>query len=383
MSQIPPLKPLSSQAEFAWFLGSAQSVSPAVRRELLATIQESVTVAFLAGCLTFSIALCAWHITGKSWALFWLIAEAVILTLRLPLLSRQHRHGNDIGLRSYLWLNRITSIWSLVLGLGALGCLLSDDLVLIVLASNLLFGLVGALALRLAAAPRFALLLKVLLLAPCFVALWLQPSTWLGGLLISAVFYSFVMQLLTLQNHRLLHDKIAAEHKNTALLKRDSLTGLSNRRDLRSTLRNLQERTEPVQLAVLCLDLDGFKAVNDQLGHPAGDQLLIEVGQRLRRVVRTEDLVCRVGGDEFIILLIGVASNEAIARAKQIITSVEQPFAIADRHASVGVSIGITTGRLDTSSGEALIQKADAALYEAKRSGKGRYVLSPEAEDTQ
>lgn len=383
MNQTPPPKPLGDQAELAWFLDSAQSVSPAVRRELLATIQESVTVALLAACLTAAIALCAWLITAQSWALFWLIAEGTILALRLPLLRRQHRHGNDIGLRSYLWLNRITSAWSLVLGFGALGCLLSGDLLLIVLAANLLFGLIGALASRLAAAPRFALLLKVLLLAPCFIALWLQPSIWLGGLLISAVFYSLVMQLLTLQNHRLLHDKIAAEHKNMLLLKRDPLTGLGNRRDLRSTLRNLQENAEPVQLAVLCLDLDGFKAVNDQLGHPAGDQLLIDVGQRLRRVVRPEDPVCRIGGDEFTIVLINAGSTEAITRAQQIITSVEQPFAIGDRQASVGVSIGIATGRLDSSTSEALIQKADAALYQAKRSGKGRYFLSPEAEETQ
>lgn len=377
MSQTPPLKPQNNQAEFAWVLGSAQSASLAVRRELLATIHESIPVAFLAASLTSAIALSAWLITGQIWALLWLAAEGIILACRLPLLKRQRRLGIDAAPQSFLWLNRITTLWFMVLGLGVLGCLLSNDLLLIVLAANLLFGLIGALASRLAAAPRFALLLKVLLLIPCFVGLWLAPSLWLSGLLVSAMLYSVLMQLLTEQNHRLLHDKIAAEHKNMALLKRDPLTGLSNRRELRSTLHKLAADAAQSRVSVLYLDLDGFKAVNDSLGHPAGDQLLIEVSQRLQRLVREDDLVCRLGGDEFVILLPGTTQSDAECKAEQIITEISRPISLSqDQSAQVGVSIGIAQCPEHSQSPEELIQLADQALYQAKAAGKGTFKSS-------
>lgn len=370
--------PLDDQAEFAWILGEHRSVAPAVRRELLATIHESMPVAILGACFTASVALIAWITTEQFWPVLWLLAEALILAIRLPLLHQQRCRRGDVGHRSFLRLNRITCIWFMVLGFGALGCLLSDKLLLIVLAANLLFGLIGALASRLAAVPRFALMLKVILLAPAFAGLWLAPSPWLYALLLSAVLYSVLMQQLTKQNHRLLHDKITVEQTNMELLMRDPLTGLSNRRELRSTLQTLKSSPTPQKLCVLYLDLDGFKAVNDSFGHPSGDQLLVEVSQRLKRLVRDDDLVCRLGGDEFIILLIGASRHQAECKAEQIIKELSSPILINhSKSVRVGVSIGIAISPEHSENPEDLISLADQALYQAKAAGKGMYCTAP------
>lgn len=374
MHQEPLTTLLENQAEFAWFLGNGKSIAPEVRRELLTTIHESIPVAILAAVLTTTIAMIAWLVTEQSWSLVWWGAECVILTNRLLLLRQHHSLGENIEHPSFLWLNRINSIWFTTLGLGVLGCLLSADPLLIVLATSLIFGIIGALASRLAAAPRLALLLKILLITPSFAALWVSPSLWLSGLLISAVLYCVIMQLLTAQNHRLLHDKIAANHTNSALLGRDPLTGLSNRRELRSTLHKLGTQSKPSSLCVMYLDLDGFKAVNDNFGHPAGDHLLIEVSHRLTHLVRDTDLVCRLGGDEFVILLQGASHADAERKAKLIITGLSHPIPLSPEvDARIGVSIGIALSPEHSQNPEELVTLADQALYLAKADGKGIY----------
>lgn len=368
---------LKNQAEFAWFLGNSKSIAPEVQREMLTTIHESIPVAILAAALTTAIAMIAWLLTKQGWSLAWLGAEGVILTCRLQLLRQQHSLGDKIEHSSFLWLNRITSIWFATLGLGVLGCLVSAEPLLIVLANSLLFGISGALASRLAAAPRLALLLKVLLVTPSFAALWVSPSLWLSGLLISAVLYCLIIQLLTVQNHRLLHDKIVADHTNSALLGRDPLTGLGNRRELRSTLHRLGTGSKPTSLCVMYLDLDGFKAVNDNFGHPAGDHLLIEVSHRLTRLVRDTDLVCRLGGDEFVIILHGANHADAEQKAKLIITELSQPIPLSpEADAKIGVSIGLALSPEHSQNPEELVSLADRALYLAKADGKGIYKFS-------
>ena len=124
------------------------------------------------------------------------------------------------------------------------------------------------------------------------------------------------------------------------------------------------------------LDLDGFKAVNDTYGHNVGDELLIQVAQRLKKAVRGTDLVGRVGGDEFVILLTDIRKNskhEAIAQS--IIESIGTDFIINDNIIHIGVSIGIAHYPDDADSLERLINNADNAMYTAKNSGKNSYML--------
>jgi diguanylate cyclase (GGDEF)-like protein len=126
---------------------------------------------------------------------------------------------------------------------------------------------------------------------------------------------------------------------------------------------------------VFCLDLDGFKRVNDNLGHAAGDAILVAVARRLRDSVRPLDFVSRVGGDEFVILLPVISSDEAEKVAQRIIASISAPFDLGlPAPAHIGVSIGSACAPADGETADDLLRSADHALYEAKRRGKGNFV---------
>ena len=150
----------------------------------------------------------------------------------------------------------------------------------------------------------------------------------------------------------------------------DSLTGLANRRLLLERLQHEVVRAdrggEPV--TVLFMDIDGFKLVNDSLGHYAGDQLLVAVAQRLRRCLRDSDVCARVGGDEFAVLLTGATDPEVVAR--RIIESLSKRFRIGTNELFVSGSVGIVSGRDDA---ETLLRHADVAMYHAKRTGTTHY----------
>jgi diguanylate cyclase (GGDEF)-like protein len=125
-------------------------------------------------------------------------------------------------------------------------------------------------------------------------------------------------------------------------------------------------------MAVICADLDGFKAVNDTHGHAAGDQLLIQVAGRLQSVLRQEELIARVGGDEFIIVQKGGSQpRDAGMAAERIIKALEEPFVIFGATVTIGASVGIAIFPRDASSATELTKKADAALYRAKEGGGG------------
>ena len=151
----------------------------------------------------------------------------------------------------------------------------------------------------------------------------------------------------------------------------DELTSLANRRLFRETLDARFRAAEAPSIALLCLDLDRFKAVNDTRGHPTGDQLLIAVARRLERQVRAGDLCARLGGDEFAIVLWGADAALARAIADRIVVEVSRAYAVDGHQLEVGVSIGIAMACPAAASYEALLKDADAALYQAKANGRG------------
>jgi diguanylate cyclase (GGDEF)-like protein/PAS domain S-box-containing protein len=159
----------------------------------------------------------------------------------------------------------------------------------------------------------------------------------------------------------------------------DPLTGLPNRRLLAEHATEALADGNRQQMAALYLDLDGFKAVNDSLGHGVGDGLLAEVAQRLTDSVRATDIVARLGGDEFVVLLRD-ASNSVVQRvAERILAACGEPFAVDGHTISIGASIGVARGSPRHTSAEDLVREADIALYQAKAAGKGRIaVYEPE-----
>jgi diguanylate cyclase (GGDEF)-like protein len=157
------------------------------------------------------------------------------------------------------------------------------------------------------------------------------------------------------------------------LARHDSLTGLPNRMAFQDIVaRDLRRGRRQPGLAILYLDLDRFKAVNDTLGHPAGDRLLCDVAERLRATVRESDTITRLGGDEFAIAQSGAEQPRAAETlARRLIDTLSRPYAIDGQRVVVGVSVGITLAGRDDADADRLLRRADLALYAAKREGRG------------
>ncbi|WP_040070958.1 sensor domain-containing diguanylate cyclase [Pseudomonas batumici] len=158
----------------------------------------------------------------------------------------------------------------------------------------------------------------------------------------------------------------------------DTLTGLPNRHQLSGRLRQVltQAQRKGTQVGLLFMDLDGFKRINDTLGHEAGDEVLRQVAKRFGAVVRGSDTLARIGGDEFVVLLsdLGADAEETVSTvASKCIEALSAPFLIAGAVCQVGVSIGIALGDGE-SSADALLLTADRVMYQAKKTGRGRYV---------
>jgi diguanylate cyclase (GGDEF)-like protein len=168
----------------------------------------------------------------------------------------------------------------------------------------------------------------------------------------------------------------STENELSKLAHYDPLTGLSNRAQFVERLKftlDMAKRNHQ-QSALMLLDLDRFKLVNDTLGHQLGDELLIQVARRLKQCVREVDTVSRLGGDEFTVILGTIQSSEnAASVATKILVALNAPFVLSEREVFVSVSIGITVFPVDGDSVNLLIKNADTAMYHAKESGRNNY----------
>lgn len=167
-------------------------------------------------------------------------------------------------------------------------------------------------------------------------------------------------------------EKIELRRALDGVARRDHLTDLANRLGLAEHYRHaVEDRAGDCLIAVHCIDLDRFKPVNDRFGHPAGDQLLRVVAQRLRGAIRHGDIAARVGGDEFVVVQRGLRhEDEAELMARRLSRELASPYIIAQESIEIGASLGYVVSdcseRLDD-----LIAKADNALYAIKRAGGG------------
>ena len=171
------------------------------------------------------------------------------------------------------------------------------------------------------------------------------------------------------------HMRLEQELAHQAL--HDSLTGLANQALFRDRVDHAVARTARLaaRLAVVFLDLDNFKTVNDSLGHAAGDEILVAVAERIRGCVRASDTVARLGGDEFAVLLEDLATiSDSTQLADRVIGVLQRPFRLAGREVFIGASIGIALDGPGVDGGQ-LLRNADIAMYTAKRRGRGRYEI--------
>jgi diguanylate cyclase (GGDEF)-like protein len=184
--------------------------------------------------------------------------------------------------------------------------------------------------------------------------------------------------LHAVERHRMMRELTEAQLRQQFLATHDPLTKLPNRYAFLASLRTAldEAKRRGSKLAVMFFDLDGFKRINDSLGHAAGDELLGDVAGRLRRLIAKGDLVARLGGDEFVAAIRDVPDEAApLALAEQIRDAVEKPYYISGLECWVSASIGISIFPEDGHDAESLIRCADAAMYQSKASGKNQIRL--------
>ena len=175
--------------------------------------------------------------------------------------------------------------------------------------------------------------------------------------------------------HEDITERRIAEAKIAHMALHDALTNLPNRLFFREQMDNhLTHLGQDDSFAVLCLDLDRFKTVNDTLGHPYGDKLLHQVSERLRNCLREGDIIARLGGDEFAILQANLVQHgDTTMLATRIIDAIGRPFDLDGHQVVVGVSIGAAMAPVDAKNPDQLLKHADMALYRAKADGRGTY----------
>ncbi|MFE0016444.1 diguanylate cyclase domain-containing protein [Mesorhizobium sp. NPDC059054] len=365
---------------FDWFSTPLENEPKAVRSRFLETTYDRKFAILFASLSVLVLAGTAIVLTGAWWPLLWVAADLALLVLRFTLIVRceaARLHGETPPLGALMIAG---GAWSAVFGLGCFGCIASENLVLSVLAGLNVAGVVGVVSSRNAATPRYAILVMLVVSLPFMLGALLspQPGMWVIGL--QMPFYVAGIIGVLVHNHRISVRMIRAELDNRDLAVRDALTGLPNRILLQEELRRMcgQLATPAANggkpFVVLSMDLDGFKYINDSHGHTAGDRLLRLVGERLRNTFRATDLVFRIGGDEFIVLLPGASEIEAAHLAKRAIETVSEAFDIeVGTPAYIGLSAGSARAPVDGDTPEQLLTCSDLALYEAKRAGKGRH----------
>lgn len=364
-----------------WLLAGSMPEPDELRSELLhqrASKTKTLAVAIFASLLTATIAAA---LTGAPWAFAWLVAELVLGSVRVYLMLQDvakaraaQRTGTSMA---PIWAG-LTS--TLLITTGCYQCVASGVLPLILMAGIGIANLVGGISSRNAGTPRYGMLLICILTLPFAVATILSPIPYLFLVGLQTPLYAAGMIFLLLENHKVLLNLHRSEHSNRQMAHHDLLTGLPNRALNQKLFAELLAGANPQpgspssKLTVFCLDLDGFKAVNDGFGHATGDAVLVAVAKRLRANVREVDAVCRLGGDEFVILLPHLTDDEAAAIARRIIAEISQTFEFAPT-ARIGVSIGLAAAPRDGNTADELLIAADRAMYEAKRRGKGGFVV--------
>jgi diguanylate cyclase (GGDEF)-like protein len=384
---FPAAPPARSRVRIGvdWLLAGSPQEPDEVRNELLqqrARKTRTLAVAIFASLLIAAIAAA---LTRAPWAYAWVAAELVLGSTRIHLMMKDVAKAKEKTKAKTTATQRaettIAPIWAglasiMLISAGCFQCVRSGNLPLILMAGIGIANLIGGISSRNAGTPRYGALLICILTLPFAVATIMSPIPFLFLVGLQTPLYTAGMIFLLLENHKVLLDLHRSEHRNRQMAHHDLLTGLPNRAMNQKLFADLLAGAAPdaamrrSKLTVFCLDLDGFKAVNDRFGHAAGDAVLVAVAQRLR----ASDFACRLGGDEFVVLLPDISDDEATSVARRIISCVSEPFEF-EPSARIGVSIGIAAAPRDGVTADELLSAADSAMYEAKRRGKGGFVI--------
>ena len=320
---------LALQACVDWLLAGPRPQPDDIHNELLqqrTNKTRTLVVAVLASLLIASLSAA---LTGAAWAFAWVLAEIALGSTRICLMMRALAKAK----RDRRTPVNVAPIWAglssvILISAGCYQCVASGIMPLILMAGIGLANLVGGIASRNAGTPRYGILLICILTLPFAASTILSPVPFLFIIGLQTPVYTAGMIFLLLENHKILLDLYLSERNNRLMAHHDQLTGLPNRALNQKLFAEMLDGPWPdaasatSKLTVFCVDLDGFKGVNDRFGHAAGDAVLVAVAKRLCASVRAADVVCRIGGDEFVILLPDITDDEAAAVAQRIIARV-------------------------------------------------------------
>ncbi len=362
-----------------WLVDPGRNVPPDIRVALVGGLFGSLPIFFGGIINTLLVAALITLRRPEPPFLLWLVMESLICATRIVVLVSARRSAlahRPTPTDLYVVL---ALFWAGSVGYGTFISLTSGDWIAATLACLSAASMVGGICVRNFGAPRLSAAMVALSVGPCaLAALFTQePIFWL--VLVQVPLYMTSMSMASYRLNGMLVSTMLAERENERQARQDSLTGLLNRYGLLRALDQAVSRASQgkAEFAVLYLDLDGFKSVNDTYGHGAGDTLLKQVSERLQALKPPGAEAGRIGGDEFV-LLMRLDGNEDIRRfSDRIIDSVRQPYDLQQAMpVYIGGSIGIALIPRHGADTAAVLHAADQALYLAKSAGKSRAAMA-------
>ncbi len=360
-----------------WLADAGPNVPDDIRNALIASLFGTLPI--FAGGVINSVLLSGVIALRMDRPTFWawFALEVALGIVRLAVLLRSFRAA--AGARPtptdlYLLLG---VAWAASVGFGTFISMTNGDWVSATLACLSAAAMVGGICFRNFGAPRLSGVMTFASLGPTCLAAPFSGEPILIVTCIQIPFYLVSMSIAARKLNGLLVATMRAERENEHRARHDLLTGLSNRSGLMTAIDEGEARAVVgLRVALLYLDLDGFKSVNDTYGHAAGDQLLRMAADRLRTLLRAGDVAARMGGDEFVIIARDLDRTQATRLGERLIREIGCPYRLESGEVTIGVSVGVALTPDHGHDLSQLLDVADAALYQAKLKGKSKCELA-------
>jgi diguanylate cyclase (GGDEF)-like protein len=362
-----------------WLLDAGRDVPPDIALKLTGSLFSSLPVFFGGVINTMLVSAVIAARMPRPQFIAWLVLEVLICSARLLVLLRARTaatEAHDTPTDLYIVLGLC---WAGSVGYGTFISMISGDWVIATLACVSSAAMVGGICFRNFGAPRLSAAMILLSLGPVPLGAIFAGEPILWVTLLQTPLYLFSMTASGYRLNSNLVSTMRAEQDNERRARRDALTDLLNRNGLERAIEAKwsQRQSGTEQFALLYIDLDGFKAVNDRHGHAIGDLLLQKLSERIKTLVRADDAAARVGGDEFVVFSEVSDRGGALTFAERLIADLSTPLELGHGLApAVGACIGIALAPQHGRDMVSLLAAADVALYEAKSRGRSSCIIA-------
>jgi len=362
-----------------WLLDIGKDVPDSVRARLLTNVYGSLAIYIGAVVNTILVAVILAVRIDSPVLYVWAAFESCLAVVRFQVMlscRRAARQDRPAPIDLFILLSLL---WGSGIGFGTFVAIMSGDWLAAMIATVSSAALIGGLSFRYFAAPRLACVMLIVATLPGALACALSGEPILLVAALQMPLYVMVMTRAAWWMNRTMVTSLCAEHDNAHRAQHDALTGLKNRSGLADAFAAI-----PVgeRLGCVFLDLDGFKRINDTMGHAAGDELLAMVADRLRGTMQDGDIVARIGGDEFPLVAAMDSATHARLRGEAMIAAVAGlPYVIGSHGVLIGASAGAALQHNGEGGLDSLIIAADEALYRAKTGERCQCVVAEEEDE--